>query len=543
MDRDAAIGAAGGDAGSVGDAREARRKRAERAWGRRDEWQKVLLDAYDYVAPHRLSTRWVKKTPAARVDRMFDNTAAVAWMRAAGRLQQDLFPPGEPFARLEPGPYAAKLGLNEEDARRELQTIDDQIQPVFLDGDFDQSVHETLLDMLISTGFLLVLAGDAAKPVDFVNVSLDEMAIDGGPRNRLEGFFWKRKWTRRAILEEWPKGSFDQSFLEAARADGEEEVTLCQDTVWNAREKRWDLHVYVEGEPGDDIWHEDFRECPWIAPRYFRLPGLDMGYGPVLMNMPTTKTLNKAVELTLKSAAIAMAGIYTRIDDGVFDPDTARIEPGAMWAVARNGGPLGASIQRLPTAGDPNLGNLVLQDLRMMTQAGYNDQQLPPDGQSPRSAAEIVERVKRLGQDHAGAYGRLVHEMVIPLYRRVLEILYAAGVLRSRLRIDQMLVQLRVVSPLGSSFKAERAKRYVDWVQAVDALGGPGFAHMVTPLEQGLAQVGHDMGVDATLVYTITEQQSIQESIKAGVAQAMAAQAKQAQASLPPNGDPAQAAA
>lgn len=539
MDRDDAQNAVGS-----GDAREARRARAKRAWGKRDEWQKVLLDAYDFVAPHRLSTRWAKKTPSSRPIRMFDNTAAVAWMRAAGRLQQDLFPPGEPFFVLDPGPAVAKLDMNVDDARRELQTVTDQIQPVFWNGDWDQANVEMFSDMLISIGFTLVLDGESDdQPVDFVNVALDEMAVDSGPRNRLEGFFWKKKWTRRAIRDEFPKGNFDQAFIEALKANGEEEVTLCQDTTYNRARRRWELFVYIDGDDANDIWTEEFRECPWIAPRYFRLPGEDMGYGPVLLNLPTTKTLNKSVELTLKSASIAMAGIYTRIDDGVFNPDTARIEPGAMWAVARNGGPLGPSIQRLQTASDPNLGNIVMNDLRMMTQAGYNDDQLPPDGQSPRSAAEIIERVKKLGQNHAGAYGRLTHETVRPVVRRVIEILWKRGILHSRLKIDQLLVQLRVVSPLGSAFQAERAKRYVDWIQAVEALGGQGFAHMVTPLEQGLAQVGHDMGVPADLIYTIDQQTSIQQSIKAGVQQALAQQAAAAQQALPANGDPAQAAA
>lgn len=535
MDRQQAVAAA-----SENKPNEGLRKRAARAWQKRDEWQKVLLDAYDFVAPHRLSTRWAQKTPQSRANKMFDNTAAVAWMRAAGRLQQDLFPPGEPFFALEPGPAVAKLGMNADDARKELQALSDQIHPVFLTGEWDQAVIEMMLDMLISTGFLLILEGDAVQPVRFANVPLDEMAVDSGPYGRLEGFFWKKKWTRRAIRDAFPQGAYKPEFL--TESNGEEQIMFCQNVVFDPSKRHWYFCAHVDGEDDHDIWTETSLECPFVGARYFRLPGEDMGYGPVLLNLPTTKTLNKAVELTLKSASIAMAGIYTRIDDGVFNPDTARIEPGAMWAVARNGGPLGPSIQRLPGASDPNLGNLVLQDLRMMTQAGYNDQQLPPDGQSPRSAAEIIERVKRLGQDHAGAYGRLIHDVIMGVVPRVIEILYKAGVLQTRFKIDQLLIQLRVTSPLGSSFKAERAARYAEWVQACEALGGPGAARMVTPLEQGLAQMGHDMGVEADRILTVDQQQAIQNSIKMGVQQALAQHAEMMKQAAPPNGDPAAAA-
>jgi hypothetical protein len=282
------------------------RTRAERAWGKRDEWQKVLIDAYDYVAPHRLSTRWAKRNPQARTNKMFDNTAAVAWMRAAGRLQQDLFPPGQPFFALDPGPAVAKLGMNVDDARRELQLISDQIHPVFLNGEWDQAAIEMILDAFISTGTTLILEGNATQPVRFANVPLDEMAFDSGPYGRLEGYFWKKKWTRRAVKEAFPKGNYKPEFL--TETNGEEEITFCQNVIFDAANNNWYFCAYEDGDTERDTWTETSLECPFVAMRYFRLPGEDMGYGPVLLNLPTTKTLNKAVELTLKSASIAMAG-------------------------------------------------------------------------------------------------------------------------------------------------------------------------------------------------------------------------------------------
>lgn len=536
MDRDAAQKQAEPDA-----ARKARRKRADNAWTRRDEWQKVMADAYDFVAPHRLSNRWTQSTPSTRTRRMFDNTASVAWMRATGRLQHDLFPPGEPWGKLEPGPAAAALGMNLDDARRELRIIDDQVDPVFLDGDFDMSMHETLSDFMISAGCMLILKGHIEKPVNFVNMAFDEVAMDLGPFNAIWGLFWKRKWGRRELYEAYPRGKFSQCFMEKMNVDGEEKVTVAFDILYEQKSRLWKLYIYLHGEEEEDVWVETSREAPFIAPRYFRLPGEVYGMGPVLLNLPTTKTLNKAIEITLKSSALAMLGIYTRIDDGVFNPDTARLEPGAMWPVARNGGPLGPSIQRLQTSYDPNLANMSIQDMRMMTQAGYNDQQLPPDGSSPRSAAEIIERVKRMGQDHAGAYGRIIHEIVLPVRRRVMEVLWEMGVLKTRIKIDQLLVQMRVVSPLGSAYKARRALDYVNWVMATEGIE-KGLAHVVTPVDEGMKQVGHDLGIDPRLIYTKEESAQAAKNIQQKTAAALAAQ-KPAAAPAPPNGDPAQAMA
>jgi hypothetical protein len=532
------------------DARKARRARAQSAWAKRDEWQAVMQDAYDFVAPHRLSTRWAKKSPGGYTLRMFDNTAAISWQRATGKLVQALFPPGTPWGRLEPGPGAGAYGLAAADGVEELNGLNRVVDAAFLDGAFDMSIHETASDAFISTGVLFVRRGDISRPVDFVNVSFDEVALDAGPYNEVHGIFWRRKWTNRTISEAYPHGNFPPEFKEKLKSNGEEECVVCIDCIWDppsvggpgANRGPWRLTVYLKDDEERDIFEEYSFECPWIIMRLFRLPGQVFGLGPVIMNLPTTKTLNKAIELTLKSAAMAMMGIYTRIDDGVFDPENARMEPGAMWTVARNGGPLGPSLQRLPTGTDPNLANLAIQDLRAMVQAAYNDQTLPPDMGQPRSAAEIIQRVQSMASDDAGFFGRLIHEVAIPLRQRVMEILWSHGILKSRLRIDQLLIQCRIVSPMGSAFKARNAMQYFSWVQAMEA-AQQGSSHIVTPIDEGFAQAGHDLGISAAGYPIYSAEQRAAAQQKAIAAAAAMAQQQQGQGDAPaPNGDPQQGA-
>jgi hypothetical protein len=524
------------------------KKRSQAAWGVRDQWQKALFDAYNYVAPYRLSTRWVTKSPQNRVDLIFDNTAVMAHVRSVGRLQQDLFPTGEPFFTLDLGPAAEAMAQSNggklDDWKQKLEQITDVCNAVFTTGEWDAACSEMISDLLISTGFLMILKGTAKHPVRFVSASMDEIAIDEGPYGSVHGVFWKRKWSIRAILEAWPNGKYSPEFQASGETKGEEEIVLCQDVVWNEKAQRWSLYVYLEQAADEMIHAEESRECPWITPRYFRMPGQVYGFGPVLMTLPTVKSLNKAMEITLKAAALSMLGIFTRVDDGVFNPDTARLEPGAIWTVARNGGPLGPSIARLQP-GPIDVNNIVLQDLRMQVQSGMQDQQLPPDGSSPRSAAEIMQRVKQLGQDHAGAYGRLVHEIVIPVVKRVLEVLYDMGVFKDeRIAIDQLLVKVKVTSPLAQAGKARDAQTYLQWVQMCMALDPTGaLARQVTPLEQGLAELGGDIGVKAHLIYPADTRQSIASAIEQGVQAAMAAMQKQQQQQQnppPANGDPAQ---
>lgn len=526
------------------------KRRAGSAWGVRDQWQKALFDAYNFVAPYRLSTRWVTKSPQNRADLIFDNTAVMAHVRSVGKLQQDLFPTGEPFFALDLGPAAEALaeqnGGQIDQMKAELETITAVANAVFTTGEWDAAAQEMLSDLLISTGFLMILKGKPNHPVHFVSASMDEIAIDEGPYGAVHGIFWKRQWAIRAILEAWPNGTYSEDFKASATTKGEEQRVLCQDVVWDAKAERWRLYVYLENAEDRTIHDEESRECPWITPRYFRMPGQVYGFGPVLMTLPTVKSLNKAMEITLKAAALSMLGIFTRVDDGVFNPDTARLEPGAIWTVGRNGGPLGPSIQRLQP-GPIDVNNIVLQDLRMQVTAGMQDQQLPPQGTNPASAAEINARIQQLSQDHAGAYGRLVHEIVIPTVKRVLELLYDAGVFKGmRLTIDQLLVKVKVVSPLAQAAKARKGQAYLNWVQmlqATDPTGG--LAQSVTPLGKGMAEVGSDLGVPPSLIYTPDQAASIQSSVKTLVQLAM--QQMQAAKNGPPptpppaNGDPGQA--
>ena len=531
-----------------GDAFTRHKARAASAWGVRDQWQKVLMDAYNFVAPYRLSTRLITTAPQNRADLIFDNTAVMAHVRSVGRLQQDLFPTGEPFFALDVGPAAAALAGGDEgkidEFRKELELINDVANAAFTTGEWDAACSEMISDLLISTGFLMILKGDAGHPVRFVSASMDEIAIDEGPYGRVHGIFWKRKWAIRAILEAWPKGDFSPEFRDSVTQKGEEQQVLCQDVVWDETAKRWRLYVYLEQAADRTIHGEESRECPWITPRYVRMPGQVYGFGPVLMTLPTTKSLNKAMEITLKAAALSMLGIFTRVDDGVFNPDTARLEPGAIWTVARNGGPLGPSIARLQP-GQIDVSNIVLKDLRMQVQSGMQDQQLPPEGSSPASAAEILHRVQQLSQDHAGAYGRLVHEIVIPVVKRVLECLFDAGVFKSsRITIDQLLVSVKVISPLGQAAKAKKGQTYLQWVQMLMMTDPTGaLLKQSTPLGVGFAEVARDMGVPNSLILPQSVQQDIQTSIAQGVQMAMQAmaKAKQQQDNPPPaNGDPGQ---
>jgi hypothetical protein len=522
------------------DAFTAHKKRSDKAWTDRGDWWAIVRDCYDYVAPYRKSTDYTKDAPGSQNTRIFDGTLAQSWLRSTGRLQQDLFPSGEMFFDLQPGPAVAAMGTSKDDVRAQYEILTEQLQPVFLNGEWDAANFEMLGDTRISTGFMMIVDGDDYNPVRFVTAALEEVAIDKGPYGTFALLTFRRKWTYRNIRDNWPRGNFDPNFLTLLRDNPDSEVELRQDVCWDAARRVWIFRAYTEKCTA--FFHtEDSFECPWIVPREFRMPNQSYGFGSTLLQLPTAKTLNKTLEASLLAAALSLGGIFTQVDDGVFNPDQSRIGPGEIWKVARNGGVLGPSIARLDIPGNFNVANIVLQDLRMQIHAGMNDSQLPPDGQSPRSAAEIVERIKRLTSENAGSAGRLIHEAAQPVVRRAMEILWRRGALPTRFT-HPMLMQITIISPLAQAFKAARVKRVVDWAQIVQALGGQTKLEGMAALDTLLAEIGFDLGVPAHLIYTMDMRKQIAKTVQTLVTQALQAAAEQQQAAAAPppapNGDP-----
>ena len=260
-------------------------------------------------------------------------------------------------------------------------------------------------------------------------------------------------------------------------------------------------------------------------------PGEIFGRGPVLYALPDIKTLNKVVELTLKNASLSIGGVFTAVDDGVLNPQTVSIVPGAIIGVSSNGGPRGPSLQPLPRSGDSNLSQIVTNDLRMNIKKTLLDESLPPDNMSARSATEIVERMKELSQNLGAAFGRLIVETMFPIVRRTLELMDEQGLVDLPLKVNGLQVNIAPVSPLAMAGNMEKVGNVLQFLQISQGLGNAGMV-LIKPDAVGDYILDH-LGIDASLRTTPEERQAIMQQ-----AQAMMAQQRPAAAPPPPGMPP-----
>jgi hypothetical protein len=259
---------------------------------------------------------------------------------------------------------------------------------------------------------------------------------------------------------------------------------------------------------------------PWIVSRYAKVAGEIYGRGPLITALPDVKTLNKTLELVLKNASLSIAGVYTAADDGVLNPNTVKIMPGAIIPVARNGGPQGESLRPLPRAGDFNVSQIVMNDLRMNIKRILLDESLPPDNMSARSATEVAERMKELAQNLGSAFGRLINETMVPLVTKILDVMNERGLIDLPLKVNGLEIRIAPVAPLAMSQAMEEVDKVLQYAQIVQAAGPE--AASTLKVDEMMDFIAEQLGIPQRIRTTKTERIIAQQQ-----AMAMAAQAAQ----------------
>ena len=513
--------------------------RSKKAFAKKDLWRTVYEDCYRYALPQRnlYDGYYEGNVPGQnKMNMVFDSTAVHSTQRFANRIQSGLFPPYKKWCRLEPGDDIPT------ERRAEVQTaLDVYLEKMFTvlrQSNFDLAMGEFLLDLCVGTAVMLVQEGDDINPIQFTPVPQYLIALEEGPGGTVDNVYRKYKLRVEAIQRQFPDATIPQSLLKLMETKPQEQVELCEAVIIDPDRKDYCYHLVYE-KTGEELVYRRMDESPWVVSRYMKVAGETFGRGPLVSAIADIKTLNKTLELLLKNASIACAGVYTAADDGVINPSNIRITPGSIIPVARNGGPQGASLAPLPRSGDFNVSQIVINDLRMNIKKTLLDDTLPPDNMSARSATEIVERMKELAQNMGSAFGRLITETMVPIIARTLSIMDKKGMIQLPLKVNGLEVKIVPVSPLAKAQNLEEINEIMQFVQIAGSLGPGGIAEMKP--DQIATYIGDKLGIPSSLRTTPQEKQAIiQQSMQ------MAMQGQQMppeQGGQPPMQEPATAVA
>lgn len=513
------------------------RRRAEKALQRRKLYDSSLQDVHDYVMPYRARAGEVATEGHQRGDKMFDATATKAQFRFAGRVQRDLTPLFQNFFSLEAGAVLPD-GDEKKSLTEEFQKIGVVSHAVLMQSAFHMASHEFYLELYAGTAHMLIEKGTREKPLKICVPPVGEVALEENGWGEITGWIWPTKIAAEEVLERWPeaKGKLSDALSRMVREQPDDEVEVTQYTYLDKASGDYKLVVWTEkcDETARPIYEHSYRVSPWVTCRFLKMPGEVYGWGPAQLAMPFIKTTNKARELAMKAAAIALMGIYTRRNDGVFNPSMVEFKPLAMWPVAYNGGALGPTVQRLPVPQDFDISSVIIAEERENMKQALLDDALPPETAAVRSATEIAERINRLSQDMTGVYGRLTLEIIVPLVMRVIDILEDLGVLRTSLKIDQLLTQVRVIAPIAVGQHAAKVQSAVNWLEIALRLGGQQGMLLSAKVEEMLPDIGRWLGIEEKYIRSNGDKGQIMQMVAQMVAEAQAQEQAAAQPPEPP---------
>jgi hypothetical protein len=316
-------------------------KRHDIAIRKKEDFRSLYDDAYEFALPQRnLYDGFYDGNVggAKKMNRIFDATAINSTQRFANRIQSGIFPPQSKWCRLEPGP---DIPLDRRvEAQTALEVYNDKLFAAIKQSNFDIAMGEFLLDLCVGTAVMMIQPGDDVNPINFIPVPQFLVAFEEGANGKVDNVYRRMRIKAESIQQQWSDAIIDGRLKTLVENTPTEDVELLEATIFDA-EKGEFMYYVIHKESKSQIVYRKMKSSPWIVARYMKVAGEIYGRGPLITALPDIKTLNKTLELVLKNASLAIAGVYTAADDGVLNPNTVQISPGAIIPVARNGGPQG----------------------------------------------------------------------------------------------------------------------------------------------------------------------------------------------------------
>tara|TARA_R110000803_G_scaffold89730_3_gene156962 strand:- start:302 stop:1870 length:1569 start_codon:yes stop_codon:yes gene_type:complete len=476
--------------------------RHDKALTKKEDFRSLYNEAYEFALPQRnLYDSYEGGVGGQnKMNRVFDSTAISSTQRFANRMQSGIFPPQRNWCRLEPG---SDIPLDrKQEAQAALDMYTETLFDTLKQSNFDIAIGEFLLDLSVGTAVMMVQPGDNVHPINFIPVPQYLVAFEEGADGKVDNVYRRIRIKGEAIQRQWPEAKIPEKIQIQIDNKPTDDVELIEATVYDDQRGDYCYHVIHKGT-NEEILYKRMNYSPWIVARYAKVAGEIYGRGPLITALPDIKTLNKTVELQLKNASLSISGVYTAADDGVLNPNTVRIMPGAIIPVARNGGPQGESLKPLPRAGDFNLSQIIMNDLRQNIKRVLLDESLPPDNMSARSATEVVERMKELSQNLGSAFGRLINETMMPLVSKILYVMDDRGLIDMPLKVNGLEIKVVPIAPLAMAQAMEEVEKVLNFSQIIQGMGPAG--QMAIKQEEMIDYVAEKLGIPQRLITTKVE--------------------------------------
>ncbi len=477
---------------------------------RKDQAESALRDAYKYALPQRetfseSSTELEKKNL-----HLFDSTAVLEVPKFATRVQSTLTPPWREYSQLATGPDIPREIREKGEVKVGLKDATETLFAYLNHSNVHSQEHEAYQDLAVGTGAMNFWQGGFGQPPFlFDAIPMNELVLEEGPQSTIESTWREPKIPVAHIMRLYPGAvlSTEQEKLRAEKPG--KKLPLIEGVLFDPDTERF-FGVLIDQTGADKriMWQTFWPTSPRQVFRWSVTPGELYGRGPVMFVLPDIKTANKVVEFILRSAALAVAGVYTSSDDTATNPYTMRVTPGTVIPVASNDR-RNPTIRALERSADLGLGFEVLTQLRAtIRDALLATPQLNPEG-PVRSATEVAIEDRRNIQEVGASYGRLQTELVAKRMSRGVQILGDQGRIPP-LRVDGRTLTLKHQSPLARAQDHDEILTVQQGLDMMAPLGDEALA-LGVKVEDLSSWIAEKLGWDPRLIRSGDERAQLQQ--------------------------------
>jgi hypothetical protein len=487
-------------------------KRANRAFARQENWRSTLTDAYLYAHPQvnvlNDATEGGKKNT-----HLFTGLGQTQTRKAVGRFISATFPPEQNWCVMKSGPSVPKEQV--EQTNLKLQDATNKMFSVIHNrSNFQTAMSEMGFDLWISTGVMTVQKGrNVARPVSYTAIPQHQVALEDGPDGDVGAKF--RKWDIAVgmIVPTWKDAKLTDKIQKMIEEDPTKKIELHEITYTDYETDKV-YYCVICPEQKSELVKRDLRMDRYVVGRLSRSPNEVNGRGPVLDALPDLKTANKLVELVLKNASMAISGPWTVVDDGVVNAANVIIGPNRMIPVARNPGhAAGPSIAPLERAGSFDIAYMEYDRLKAEIIDALLANDVPDYSGAPKTAAEILQKVRRYVEDTAAFYGRVNREIVVPIVQNTLDIMHHDWAMIDKIVVDGNFVNLEITSPLAMQQAAREVETVVQGIELSKTLFGPEQTALVFKVEEVIPWIARKLNMPETLMRSQEEQGALSQGV------------------------------
>lgn len=500
-------------------------KRFQKAKSDRANWEQTWRIAYDMTMP--VKNRWNQQPKGEyRRHQIYDSTAVEGVSKFATRIMAALTPSWSQWAKLTPGAdidpdlpveldpaaWPEYEGLN---AAAALELITDKLFEFLHYSNFQDQMFEACQDLAISIGTLMVNWRDGG--FNFVAVPLYETFVEEGPNGVVKTHWRQLEMAAGLVPQIYPDAELPRELQKCVEEKPTETITLVEGEVHlppekDGQDEAWQMVVLWENEKAV-IFAERHESSPWITFPWAKASHERYGRGPVIQQLGDILTVNKMMEHKLKADAFAVMGLWTGVNDGVWNPNTVQLVPGTIIPVATNDS-TNPSLRPLDIGGAPQIVDVDLEQLRRRIQNALFSNPLGEVTDTPvRTLGENMMRMRDMLEQAGASFGVLESQLLRPLIERLVYLLTEEGEIPA-LKVDGKQVSIEFTSPLAQARDTQELSSVVEHANVM-AMLSPATAQMLFHPERTNKYVQSKTGVPESIFMTPDEKQQAMEQMAA----------------------------